>query len=315
MSTQILYNINDVRNIISQGYNFVLPQDIIKHIHKIENELGVNNIVQKNYDNKTNSSVFSMPRVKKNEKDDLSWENVRNFKTTKIEQKTGVEKSINDVRIAINKISLKNYDTQRDIILELIKECEQEYPNELRTIGNAIFEIASTNKFFSEIYAKLYGELVHMYPVFKNIMDEFLDKYIQSLQEINYADPNIDYDLFCLYTKQSDKRKAIAQFISHMTKEKIVSHEYVICVIDQLVQNVKDNMEMEGRVNEVEEITELVNIFISLCVTFIDVTEKWKTCMTWIETFSKYKLKDKPSLSSRIIFKYTDLVTIINKKI
>ena len=46
------------------------------------------------------------------------------------------------------------------------------------------------------MYAKLYGELIHLYPIFQSVMDCFLLQYMDSLREIKYADPNKDYDLF-----------------------------------------------------------------------------------------------------------------------
>jgi hypothetical protein len=76
---------------------------------------------------------------------------------------------------------------------------------------------------------------------------------------------------------------------------------------------VKENMDLVNKVNEVEEITELVNIFISQSISSIVPNEQWILCIDAIHEFSKYKLKDKNSLSSRIIFKYNDLVSIINK--
>jgi retron-type reverse transcriptase len=58
---------------------------------------------------------------------------------------------------------------------------EQKVNLELEKIANAIFDIASTNKFYSEMYAKLYKELIQLYPVFQKVMDIFLQKY-SSLQ-------------------------------------------------------------------------------------------------------------------------------------
>jgi hypothetical protein len=164
------------------------------------------------------------------------------------------------------------------------------------------------------MYARLYKELIHLYPVFQKVLDDFLLNYIHSLQDIRYADPNVDYDLFCVYTKQSDKRKATAQFLVHMMREKILSQSYIQSLIDTLIQKVRENMEIEGHVNEVEEITELVNIFISQSKDAIIINDAWTQCIDHIRVFSKYKLKEKASLSSRIIFKYIDLITLMDKK-
>jgi len=309
--TDYIYNLNDVRNIMQNGFHFILSPEIIKHIQKIETDLGITNTPIKTYES---TRIASFDRKSHsgyhNKKEDVSWENVRNFKTTKIDKKEGIEKKINDVRICINKMSAKNYDLQRDAIMAFIVEED----DELEKIANVIFDIASTNKFYSEIYARLYRELIHLYPVFQKVMDAFLQKYMDSLQEIKYADPNVDYDLFCVYTKQSDKRKATAQFLVHMMREKILSQHYIVSIIQDLIVKVQENMDTEDKINEVEEITELVNIFISQSLGERIVMENWNQCINSIREFATYKIKDKKSLSSRIIFKYTDLVTLIDKK-
>lgn len=304
----MIYHLSDIQKIVENRISYILSPEIINHVKKIESELGILHTPVKTYDSSSRSHArhYTNSHHNRNQKEDLSWENVRNFKTTKIEKKEGLEKKINDVRSCINKMSAKNYETQRDAIFAFILEEES-----LEKFANVIFDIASTNKFYSEIYAKLYRELIDLYPIFQKVMDVFLQKYMDSLSEIKYADPNVDYDLFCIYTKQSDKRKATAQFIVHMMREKILSQEYLIQLVDNLIQKVRENMDLDDHVNEVEEITELVNIFILQSHTFISPTTIWMKCINSIQEFSKYKLKDKKSLSSRIIFKYTDLVTTV----
>lgn len=317
MTESMIYDLNNVRNMLENGFSYLLSSEILNHIKKIESELGIvhTHTPVKTYD-KRPMQHNSTNHHRNNRKEDLSWENVRNFKTTKMDKKEGLEKKINDVRICINKMSAKNYDLQRDAIFAFILEINQEEDSEsLEKIANTIFDIASTNKFYSEMYAKLYKELIHVYPIFQKVMDVFLHKYMDSLQEIKYADPNVDYDLFCVYTKQSDKRKATAQFLVHMMKEGILSQEYILSIISDLIQKVSEYMDTDGKINEVEEITELVNIFVSQSNTFIVSTQDWLNCVDIIREFAKYKLKEKKSLSSRILFKYTDLVTLLDKKI
>jgi hypothetical protein len=180
--TEYIYNLNDVRNVMQNGFRFILSPEIIKHIQKIETDLGITNTPIKTYES-TRIASFDRKNHYHNKKEDVSWENVRNFKTTKIEKKEGIEKKINEVRICINKMSAKNYELQRDTILAFMVEED----DELEKIANAIFDIASTNKFYAELYARLYKELIHLYPVFQKVMDDFLQKYMDSLQEIKYS--------------------------------------------------------------------------------------------------------------------------------
>jgi hypothetical protein len=54
---------------------------------------------------------------------DEDWENIRKtivFKPNKIVAKEGIEKIVNDIRVALNKISVKNYETQMQHIYKLL---------------------------------------------------------------------------------------------------------------------------------------------------------------------------------------------------
>jgi hypothetical protein len=369
----MIYNLQEIYEIRKNMISYVLPSEIMQKIQSIEKEIGIKSIPERNtssysssnYDpnrrlppsssnnNTTNhfrtsnrpssfqgtsggrgSHSFSKTSSRGSpQTDDLSWENVRNFKTTKLEKKEGIDKKINDIRICLNKISAKNYDTQKETIFQHIQSClneeeEEEDPDTsissesvrkeaLQKVATAIFDIASTNKFFSEIYAKLYKSLIEISPVFHEILDSFVMHFMDSLQEIKYVDPNIDYDAFCAYNKQNDKRKASAIFMIHMMKVDILAISQVVPILSNLVVKIEENMETANRLNEVEEMTEVLFLFLQEGFTFLfhATSERIEidSIFAKIRTFATYKIKDKPSLSSRVIFKYMDLVGIMNK--
>jgi hypothetical protein len=356
----MIYNLQEIYEIRKNMISYVLPSEIMQKIQSIEKEIGVKILPERsalssshsNYDPNrrlppssnfrssnrpsnsnsfqgSNSHSFSkstrgQPHSGTNlEKEDLSWENVRNFKTTKIEKKEGIDKKINDIRICLNKISAKNYDTQKETIfshiqsfLEDSEEEESLRKDALQKVATAIFDIASTNKFFSEIYAKLYKSLVELYPVFQEVLYSFVVHFMDSLQEIAYIDPNIDYDAFCAYNKKNDKRKASAVFLIHMMKLEILSISQVVPILSNLVAKIEENMEMVNRLNEVEEMTEVLFLFLQEGYTFLlsSSSDTMVSIFSKVRTFATYKIKEKASLSSRVIFKYMDLVTLMNKK-
>ena len=92
---------------------------------------------------------------------------------------------IDNIRKNLNKITAKTYDNLiKNIIhdLENISNSEESNVNELyNKIGESIFNIASTNIFFYEIYARLYKELMDkfdfMKEIFKTNYDKFSDLY------------------------------------------------------------------------------------------------------------------------------------------
>ena len=156
--------------------------------------------------------------------DEEQWEKIKAFKSTQIQQKEGIEKLINDVRVCLNKISNKNYETHRDTIIQYIKEIieNNETDTELFKIKKSIFEIASTNKFYSELYALLYKDLINTFDCFEENIEPFINEYIDSIQNINYVDPKVDYDKYCEYNKENDKRKAMSAYIVNLSKNNIV---------------------------------------------------------------------------------------------
>jgi hypothetical protein len=83
-------------------------------------------------------------------------------------------------------------------------------------------------------------------------------------------------------------------------------------------------MDLSDHVNEIEEMTELVNLLIlegfvfisNFFVVNVDLEsekETWLNNISKLRDFSKYKVKDKKSLSSRVIFKYMDICTFMDK--
>lgn len=330
----MLYTLSEIYDILQSGIDYSLPSTIAIAIDKIEKEIA-NSSIKKMYStippttpilphhSYNNYSNPSRLKFKEKEKEkELSWESIRNFKTTKIEKKEGTEKYINDIRICLNKMSNKNYDIQSATILDYIQKIsELEDQDQIEKVANAIFDIASTNKFYSEMYAKIYKDLINLYPIFQTIFNDFLLQFSNNILDLKYIDPNIDYDAFCNYNKQNDRKKATVVFIIHMMKQSVISSENVLDILQHLLQKIDEYMELPDHINEIEEMTELVNLFILEGYVFISTnsdsdsnSDRWKLQISKIQAFSQFKVKDKKSLSSRVIFKYMDLCSFINKK-
>lgn len=321
----MIYSLSEIQTIIQNGIEYTLPTTILQTLDRIEKEIN-NSSIKKMYSvtptsistssenirYKSMPSKFTPPFRKDNS---LSWENIRNFKVTKIEKKEGTDKIINDIRICLNKMSNKNFDIQRTAILEFLNILENN-SEDLQKVAMAIFDIASTNKFYSEMYAKIYKELLDLYPVFRNILDDFLLQFLNTVSDLKYVDPNIDYDAFCNYNKQNDKKKATAVFIIHMMKQTAILPTNVFDIIHHLILKIETNMNTENQLNELEEMTELLNLFILEGYVFLSGLSGsvlWEKDILKIRDFSKLKVKDKLSLSSRVIFKYMDLCSFMDK--
>lgn len=251
-----------------------------------------------------------------------NWENIRSFKATKMETKTGIDKQMNEIRILLNKISTKNIDTQKPIIVENVigimqnieesEEDSDQHKNRYIVI-DTIFSIVAANKMLSDVYANLYADLTKdpMFGfLFKEKLFDLVEQYKKSIEYINYVDPNNDYDGFCRYNKINDSRKVNAQFIVHLMKYGIISPSVVVSTIDEFQKLSLQYIDQENKTNEVEEITENIFILVSLSKTSpcMVETDVWKTQIApTIKMMTSLKPKEHPSLSSRVIFKYMDL--------
>lgn len=252
---------------------------------------------------------------KTKDRSSMDWENVRTpaFMPTKIQTKEGIEKQINDFRILLNKISAKNYETQRDLIFskmdEILLTNEENSDTDLEKIASTIFDIASANKFYSDLYADLYVELINKFEIFDDLLDGLLDKYYESLKNIHYVDHNIDYDGFCNYTKTNDLRKAMASFIINLMKKGAVEKEKVLSLILSIQKLVREYVDSENRSNEVDEIIENLFLLLTQGNLTLRSEEKWTSdILLYLRELSTLKSKDCKSLSSRAVFKCMDIL-------
>ena len=252
------------------------------------------------------------------------------FKPTTIEKDKTT--AINDIRSCLNKLSAKNYEASKNSLLDTIKKTSTE---ELPQVAQHIFDIASTNKFFSEIYADIYKailsykkededyEIVNIeehieseddsnnqsknQDIFRTLLDTFLSNFTETMHTIQYVDAAENYDHFCEYNKRNDKRKATSLFIVNLTKKGVIEQAVFISIVAKILEILQGYIQESGKTNEVDEITE--NLFLFLTSNVVDDNaDEVKTIRDQITLLAKLKAKEHASLSSRAIFKYCDIV-------
>lgn len=245
-----------------------------------------------------------------------SWEEIRSFKTTVIEKASeeGVEKWIQEIRACINKLSTKNYDNQRDKIMEYIDKCisTDDNTDNLKTVANFLFSVASTNKFYVDLYANLYVQLIEKNTIFQDLLHQFLTTYVSSIKHMKYVDSNDNYEQYCQYTKQNDIRKATAVFIVRLVQREKLPMLRLLNIMVAFQELSNELLDQDGRENEVHEISEVLYLFIQEGAELFNSCKGewiWKFVI-WnhIKTMSGYKKGDKKSLASRTIFKYMDIL-------
>lgn len=316
MAACIIYTRADYDRFKKEGFEYALPKETLDTIKKIAANVGAPEYIKTPHFDKRSYK----PRVHIKEVSDAEWDSIRNFKTTVMEKKKGVELSIDKIRKHLNKMTAKTYDTLQTQIcaeLDLIVATETNQPElliELNKIGDAIFEIASGNRFYSNMYAALYNELMSKYEFMKTILSEKLNTDIHIFNDFAYCSPDKDYDQFCVNNKTNEKRRALGLFYVNLMLQKIIPKEKIIKMINELQTNLADYIKTENNTNIVEELSELLFGLITTGAPELKpLKAEWSHIIEQITLVSKMKAKSAPSISNKTIFKHMDMLMELNK--
>jgi hypothetical protein len=349
MATAKYYSLAHFNELLFSNNNYSLPKDVIDTIKYLElnvdvpTEIATNTFSEnkhnkehfeqrkkdKKYENKKPNNMSAASAINEN------WKPAKTFKTTTINVKEGVDKDFNEIRISLNKMSAKNFVTQKNIILENISafvvkyntsnsehnpecnpehnpECNPEHNGEcdsFKKIAQSIFDVAINNKFFSELYAELYAELSNKYNIFEKMLNEHIVKYKNTIHEINYVDPNVNYDEYCNYNKKNDARKASSTFFVMLLKKRILNDTQIMDIIQFYMDYCIKYIDEKDKLNEVEEITENLFILITLGKPYLSEHNLWNSYIIEnVKKISKMKSNEHLSLSNRSIFKFLDII-------
>ncbi len=328
MAATLKYNLDQINNIITPGFVWEISEEVMQIVNYLSSEVGASPITSSIFEKKETLNVFSLDKNKKRrgnkgmEVSEEEWESLRTFQATKIEQKVGIDAEIDQLRLLLNKLTDKTFLNIREQIINkinLLISSEGFNEEDGNKISIMLYDLSSSNKFYSKIFADLYAELVTNYNWLRSV---FTDKYNNILNEyanIQYIDPEKDYDKFCENNKQNDKRKSITTFYLNLSKNGFINKKFIVELLLKLLDIVYNQIEQSDKKNEVDELTENIAIlynkeFIEEFLENNDNDDEYNVNYTdesivdSIENLAKMKAKDYPSLSNKSIFKYMDMV-------
>lgn len=306
MAVTLKYTLKDFNDIAFNGFNLVLPDDVMQVISSLAKEVGSPDYVKTPVFKKKENPMKVEPKKKK----DDDWSPVRSFQTTKLEDKVGIDATIDTIRSHLNKMTDKNYIDMRNKIIDIIDNIIAANAVDMSRVSTIIFEIASTNRFFSKIYAELYSELLSKYIEMNTVFENSLNKFTELFDLIEYVESTVDYDRFCQINKDNEKRKALSAFFINLMNNNIVTKEKIVDITRNLLSQLHTNISLDNKKNEVDELTE--NIALLYKKDLYDAV-KYEPIdgMTINELISKLacsKAKDYKSLTNKAVFKFMDLI-------
>jgi hypothetical protein len=297
-----------------------LPDDTINKVNDIAKHVGSPNYIrtpsfQKAPHSHENSSSASKRKRDKNEAHAL-WSKMKPFQPTKMDEKTGIDADINEIRCSLNKLTDKNTCEITDKIIDIIDKLvalpdEEDKPTSVQNIervGNAIFDIASTNRFFSRVYAEVYAALYSKYEVMQTLLNNNYDSFLQQFSTIEYASPEIDYNEFCRVNKINERRRTLSAFYLNLYFSSVLTFDKIEYLVEYMLKKILALITEEDKIAEVDEYSENVSILFDKDAEYDEsIKINNMTIKETVEMLAKTKIKSYPSLSSKCVFKYMDM--------
>ena len=328
-----VYTLEKINEILYQGFEYKLPDETLENISKLSSEVGSPDYIKTPVFQKRENPMKVEPSVNSKESfsgggghkkrrgkanevvNDEDWDQLRTFQTTKIEEKTGIDTQIDNIRVNLNKMSDKNYNDMRNKIIDIIDNLivENITDEEMVRVSSIIFDIASTNRFYSKMYADLYSELSSKYDTLKNTFENNFKKFVDLFNIIEYVDPKVNYDRFCEINKANEKRKALASFYLNLMINGIIDKAQIMLITRNLLDQIYRFISVEDKKNEVDELIETIAILYKKDIYEHDDGDNYEqidgfTINEVIEKIAKSKVKDYKSLTNKALFKFMDLI-------
>jgi len=333
-SQTIKYTLPQFQQIKDEGFSYDLPEYSMALINKISKQVGAPSYIKTPIFRKSRHlpenvafDPIDNPRKIRNNKrgghggaremNDDEWESVRTFETTKFDEvKDEIEKSLNDIRGLLNKLSESTYDTIKDDVMLLIIELESknllnidnDENNMWKRMSELIMNTSCSNAFYSKQYVRLLKDISIKYSSITDGFSEILDKCMSDFYTIEYTDPEDDYDQFCKNNKDNLKRRALSTFVCNLYKEHMIKPEEYAKILYTLIDSFEETIEKPGMKGVCEEFSELIYSIIGDAHGPVYSMSSFDEYMTKILLISKMKAKAHPSLTNKAIFKLCDII-------
>lgn len=209
----------------------------------------------------------------------------------------------------LNKISPRTFDKLKGQIYTIIDDIVED--NESRTdICKKFFDIISNDSVCCVMYAKLFSEIVSKHDEFRTMLRLHINIFLDEFKEIAYVSSNEDYDKYCDYVKQIDKKTNFTLFLIQCFKCLICSLDDMVQIVLYLQERLLQTLEKEECIHENEQIIHTLYLLIHALFDMAIFHEEWDIICANHEKIKNSTGKGK---TSKLKFKIMDIDDIIFK--
>lgn len=297
--TILRYSLEDINNIKNKGFTFKLTKDTQELIMELSKLVGSPNYIK--------TPIFQ----KKKQDSEPDWDMLKQFKPTPKVERNDNEVLLQKIKGSLNKMTDKNYNSMSgEIMINLAKLENTEL---VEKVNDTIFNIVSSNGFYSYIYASLFKELIessNSSDKFKERLESELANYISRYLDIIVINPNKDYDAFCEANKESERRKALTDFFVHLVKLNVVDVEEIISIQNKLCDLILEHKFDEEHKQTIIEISENMYVIMKTGRQLFKDSGHLKLMNDKITAIYNLNVKQHPGLSNKACFKFMDIIDI-----
>lgn len=242
------------------------------------------------------------------------WKTKQKFSITKFTTLNASAATLSEIRSELNKVTDKNWEARVDAVFKHINSmreaCELDGSDEDDAITESfgvVFNAAILNK-SAPTYAKIFEKMHAEYPTqICNFIEAKWGEYMDSMKGIVDVSET-DYDAFCAFNTANTGRKNKSALFAEIAKIGFVDDGFCLMqnvqrTVADLLNHVVSQIEYREKSKEVEEVTENIVVLFQTLGNSIDKAPFIPT----IALLAAYKNGDKPGLTSRTRFKYSDL--------
>ena len=141
----------------------------------------------------------------------------------------------------------------------------------------------------------------------KDICIKNFNSFEDLFTNINYMDPKTDYNLFCEYNKENEKRRALSSFFVICASYDIIQKSAMETIIVNFIHKIYELIDLENKQNTIEEIVTNINVMMK-DGKFLKNLDQYAFIKQTIKKFAEsIDHKQHPSLTQKIVFKFMDL--------
>ena len=305
------YVLSDFESYLKNNEISQLPNETLAIIESLVNEVGAPEYIKTPQFKNGLTNNFHKKKKKNDVISENEWNTLRNFHTTEFTKREGLDINLYEIRKLLNMLTNKNYtNILHDISNQFDIVISTKTPNDILVLSNLFYDIVSSNILYSNLSANLYKEILCKTNNLEKILNNNLSDAVKKLNQIEYVDPEIDYDKFCENNKNNEKIRSEFTFFTNLMKCDVIKCDEIYNIIIELF-NILDNFILQGnKKNEIDELSEIIYIVVSnsyQTIKNLDI-ESYNLILAKIKKYTTTNIKNTPGITNKCIFKLMDLL-------